>query len=84
MLTIIVYVNKMLMSPPSREGNFLDIKGKYMKKSALTTIISILLIAVSLFGLAAAGFFLGIAFAVLYDRRLRARGGLRFTIVRLF
>ena len=46
----------MLMSPPSREGNFLDIKRKYMKKSALTTIISILLIAVSLFGLAAAGF----------------------------
>ena len=44
------------MSPPSRDGNFLDIKGKYMKKSALTTIISILLIAVSLFGLAAAGF----------------------------
>lgn len=33
---------------------------------------------------AAAGFFLGILGAVAYDRRLRARGGLSFTIVRLF
>lgn len=38
------------------EGKYLEIKGKHMKRSALTTIISILLIAVSLFGLAAAGF----------------------------
>ena len=30
------------------------------------------------------GFLLGILFAVGYDRRLRARGGLSFTIVRLF
>lgn len=30
------------------------------------------------------GFFLGILAAVGYDRRLRARGGLSFTIVRLF
>ena len=30
------------------------------------------------------GFVLGIVIAVLYDRHLRARGGLSFTIVRLF
>ncbi len=34
----------------------MEFKGKHMKRSALTTVISILLIAVSLFGLAAAGF----------------------------
>lgn len=33
---------------------------------------------------AVAGFAIGIALAILYDRRLRARGGLVFTIVRLF
>ena len=33
---------------------------------------------------AAAGFNLGILGAISYDRRLRARGGLSFTIVRLF
>ena len=33
---------------------------------------------------AIAGFVLGIAAAILYDRRLRAQGGLTFTIVRLF
>ena len=33
---------------------------------------------------AGAGFALGILFAIRYDRRLRARGGLSFTIVRLF
>ncbi|MCI9240191.1 SoxR reducing system RseC family protein [Oscillibacter sp.] len=33
---------------------------------------------------AAAGFILGILGAISYDRRLRARGGLSFTIVRLF
>ena len=33
---------------------------------------------------AVAGFVLGIAAAITYDRRLRARGGLSFTIVRLF
>ena len=33
---------------------------------------------------AVAGFAAGIAAAVAYDRRLRARGGLSFTIVRLF
>ena len=33
---------------------------------------------------AAAGFLLGILGAISYDRRLRARGGLSFTIVRLF
>ncbi len=36
------------------------------------------------YGLAAAGFCLGIVLAVCYDRHLRARGGLNFTIVRLF
>lgn len=30
------------------------------------------------------GFVIGIAAAVVYDRRLRARGGLSFTIVRVF
>lgn len=33
---------------------------------------------------AAVGFVLDIAGAILYDRRLRARGGLSFTITRLF
>ena len=33
---------------------------------------------------AAAGFVLGVLAAIAYDRRLRARGGLSFTIVRLF
>ena len=33
---------------------------------------------------AGVGFLLGIIFAIRYDRRLRARGGLSFTIVRLF
>lgn len=33
---------------------------------------------------AVAGFVLGILIAVAYDRRLRAQGGLSFTIVRLF
>ena len=33
---------------------------------------------------AGAGFVLGILIAIGYDRRLRARGGLSFTIVRLF
>lgn len=30
------------------------------------------------------GFVLGIVFAIMYDRRLKAQGGLVFTIVRLF
>lgn len=34
--------------------------------------------------IAIAGFVLGIVFAILYDRRLKARGGLTFNIVRLF
>lgn len=33
---------------------------------------------------AVGGFLLGILGAIVYDRRLRARGGLSFTIVRLF
>ena len=36
------------------------------------------------YAVAGAGFVLGIVFAILYDRRLRAKGGLSFTIVRLF
>ncbi len=36
------------------------------------------------YAVAGAGFVLGIVFAILYDRRLRARGGLSFNIVRLF
>jgi len=34
--------------------------------------------------IAIAGFLIGILAAILYDRRLRAEGGLTFTIVRLF
>ena len=34
--------------------------------------------------LAIAAFLAGIGFAVLYDRRLKARGGISFTIVKLF
>ena len=36
------------------------------------------------YGLAGLGFFAGIAGAIGYDRYLRRRGGLSFTIVRLF
>ena len=36
------------------------------------------------YGVAIAGFFIGIVAAILYDRKLRQRGGLTFTIVRLF
>ena len=36
------------------------------------------------YGVAVAGFVLGILIAVAYDRRLRRQGGLTFTIVRLF
>lgn len=36
------------------------------------------------YAVAVAGFAVGIVFAILYDRYLRARGGLSFTIVRLF
>ena len=34
--------------------------------------------------LAGLGFVVGILFAIFYDRRLRERGGLSFTIVKLF
>ena len=33
---------------------------------------------------AVSGFVIGIVMAILYDRHLRAKGGLSFTIVRLF
>lgn len=36
------------------------------------------------YAVAIAGFVLGVVFAVMYDRRLKAQGGLVFTIVRLF
>ena len=36
------------------------------------------------YGVAGAGFLLGILLAIWYDRRIKARGGLSFTIVRLF
>ena len=36
------------------------------------------------YGVAAVGFFAGVALAVLYDRRIKAQGGLVFTITRLF
>jgi len=36
------------------------------------------------YGVAIAGFFIGIVAAILYDRKLKERGGLTFTIVRLF
>ena len=36
------------------------------------------------YALAGIGFFVGIVGAIVYDRNLRSRGGLSFTIVRLF
>jgi sigma-E factor negative regulatory protein RseC len=36
------------------------------------------------YSVAVAGFFIGIVAAILYDRKLKERGGLTFTIVRLF
>ena len=36
------------------------------------------------YAVAGLGFLAGVFFAIRYDRRLRARGGLSFTIVRLF
>ena len=36
------------------------------------------------YGVAVAGFFIGVVAAILYDRKLKAAGGLTFTIVRLF
>ena len=36
------------------------------------------------YGVAIAGFVVGIALAILYDRRIKRQGGLTFTIVRLF
>ena len=36
------------------------------------------------YGVAIAGFVVGIALAILYDRRIRRQGGLTFNIVRLF
>ena len=36
------------------------------------------------YGVAIAGFVVGIALAVLYDRRIKRQGGLTFNIVRLF
>lgn len=50
----------------------------YLGALALTASVAIQYTA------AALGFALGIAVAVTYDRRLRARGGLSFTIVQLF
>ena len=50
----------------------------YLAAMALTASVGVQYAA------AAAGFVLGIILAIVYDRRLRARGGLSFTIVRLF
>ena len=36
------------------------------------------------YGIAALGFFTGVFLAILYDRRIKAQGGLVFTIKRLF
>lgn len=36
------------------------------------------------YSVAIAGFVMGIIFAIMYDRKLKAQGGLVFTIVRLF
>lgn len=70
---------------------------KMLRIVALVYLLPVLLFFVGYFGAlavtastavqyaaAAAGFILGILGAVAYDRRLRARGGLSFTIVRLF
>ena len=50
----------------------------YLAAMALTASVAIQYTA------AAAGFVLGIVFAILYHRKLRAQGGLSFTVVRLF
>ena len=50
----------------------------YLAAMALTSSVGVQYAA------AAAGFALGVVLAILYDRRLRARGGLSFTIVRIF
>lgn len=36
------------------------------------------------YAVAVLGFFVGVALAIVYDRRIKARGGLVFTITRLF
>lgn len=36
------------------------------------------------YAVAVLGFFIGVALAIVYDRRIKARGGLVFTITRLF
>ena len=50
----------------------------YFAAMALTSVVS------AQYAAGGAGFVLGIAAAILYDRRLRAQGGLSFTITRLF
>lgn len=52
--------------------------GLYLAAAACTERVGIQ------YGAAAAGFALGLIPAVWYDRRIRARGGLSMTIVRLF
>lgn len=50
----------------------------YVVTACLTSTVAIQ------YAVAIAGFAAGIAAAIAYDRKLRARGGLSFTIVRLF
>ena len=50
----------------------------YLITAALTSVVGLQYLAAIL------GFAVGIAAAIAYDRRLRDRGGLSFTIVRLF
>ena len=50
----------------------------YVVMAVLTTSVAIQ------YSVAVAGALLGIAISILYDRRLKARGGVSFTIVRLF
>ncbi len=52
--------------------------GGYLIPAALEAAVAVQ------YGLAVLGFAVGIAIAIAYDRRLRAKGGLSFTIVRIF
>ena len=62
--------------------------GKAMQESGILSIITMIpyanMASTVLLVFLAVGFVIGIIVAIFYDRRLRDRGGLVFTIVRLF